>query len=491
FALEMELFGENPHLSHAVNVLIYILLVLVMFSIFRRMFPPGKQPWWEFAAFTAMLLYAAHPLHTEVVANIKGRDELLSALFGFLALRLALGQGADLRWKGGTGIALFLFLALMSKENAVAFLAIIPLALFWKGERRLRPLLAYLPALLVPLLAYLLIRLAVLGTPETGSSPELMDNPFLHASLNERYGTILRTFGDYYRLMLYPAVLTWDYYPYHIPLTRLFTSHALLPLALTLALLLLAILGIKRRATASFGLLFFFIAFFPVSNIPVNLGAFMAERFLFLPSTGLCLALAATFSGLSARLSEGKKALVPALILVMLTFFSYHTYTRNKVWKDDFTLYTHDVRISSNSAKSNNIAAKFYAYEARNAQDTLLRREYFDTALTLFRQAVRIHPAFMDAWFHYGNTWYEGRGLLDSTLGCYSRVLALDPKEPNVWNNLRRLADAGSMEDRMKVRGMILQRQPRDTASLRALGRMYLSSGRLGEALPYFRRWSH
>lgn len=487
FAIEYELLGENPHLSHFLNMILYALLVLVMFSAFRRMFPQGGQKWWEYAVFTGMLLYAAHPVHTEVVANIKGRDELLAALFGFLALRQALISSAGLRWKSAAGIVLLLFLALMSKENAAVFVVLIPLALYWTGIRKARPLISYTALLFLPFLVFFLIRWAVLGTLDPGSSMELMDNPFLHASLNERYGTILRSFGDYYRLMLYPAVLTWDYYPYHIPLTGLLTYHALVPLAITLALLILAVKGIKERSIASFGLLFFFISFFPLSNIPVNLGAFMAERFLFLPSAGLCLALGALLSWLAVKLTEGKKALVPAILLLTIAFFVYRTYERNKVWKDDFTLYTHDVLISANSAKSNNIAAKFYAYEARNATNASIKQEYYDQALTLFRRAVEIHPAFMDAWFHYGNTWYEVRNQLDSTLYCYGKVLSLDVEEPNVWNNLYRLADAGTLDDRRKVRMMILEYRPADKASLDALGRMYLSEGRLDEALPLFR----
>ena len=238
----------------------------------------------------------------------------------------------------------------------------------------------------------------------------------------------------------------------------------------------------------SFGILYFFLTIFMVSNLVFNVGAFMAERFLFLPSAGLCLAAGGGLSLLAGSLSPARKHLVPLIVATMALFFMYRTIERNKVWKDDFTLYTHDVKVSANSAKGNNIAAKFYAYEAGQSEDTTRRSEYYDEALRLFRRAVQIHPDFIDAWFHLGNTWYAARRELDSTLACYAEVFRLDPEEPNTWTNLRQLATAGSMDQRVKVREFILRYQPDDVQSLDALGSMLVSQERSTEALPLFRR---
>lgn len=486
FAIEYELLGENPHFSHFLNLLLYALMVVVAYKVLRRMFPTCRQ-WYYAPLFFGMLLYAVHPVHTEVVANIKGRDEILAGLFSFLALRSAFRMKEKGGWMPLAGMMSWFFLALMSKENAAAFLLIIPLSLYFSGSKRLAFIFRQSLWLFLPLLLFALIRFWVLGGISTGASTELMDNPFLHASLSEKYGTIFRTFGDYYRLMVYPAALTWDYYPYHIPLTPLLSWHALLPLAITLALLAYAFRRLKARSMDSYGILFFFLSFLMVSNLVFNVGAFMAERFIFLPSLGGCLALGYGAAGLREKLSPEKKGLVPALIGVMLVFFLYKTFERNKVWKDDYTLYTHDVQISANSAKSNLIAAKFYAWKAGQLEDTASIASHFDLALHHFGRAVDIHPAFMDAWFHFGNTWYTARGELDSTLSCYEKVLALDPEEPNVWHNLERLASAGSREARMKVHRFMMERRTPGAKDLAAYAELLLAGGAQEEALPYLK----
>jgi tetratricopeptide (TPR) repeat protein len=487
FAIEYEFLGENPHFSHFLNLLLYALMVVVAYRVLSRIFPPGKQ-WYYAPLFLGMLLYSVHPVHTEVVANIKGRDEILAGLFSLLALRSAFRMKEKGGWLPVVGMMTWFFLALMSKENAAAFLIIIPLSLYFSGSKRPAFLLRQGLWLFLPLALFALIRFWVLGGISTEASSELMDNPFLHASLSERYGTIFRTFGDYFRLMVYPAVLTWDYYPYHIPLTPLLSWHALLPLAITLALLVHALRKLKSRTMDSYGILFFFLGFFMVSNLVFNVGAFMAERFIFLPSLGLCLAMGYGAVELRARLSPEKKGLVPALIGVMLIFFLYKTLERNQVWKDDFTLYTHDVQVSANSAKSNLIAAKFYAWEAGQEEEDAQKAFLFDQALFHFGRAVDIHPAYMDAWFHFGNTWYTARGELDSTLQCYGRVLALDKDEPNVWHNLERLAAAGARESRMKVQRFMMEWRSPEAKDLSAYAELLLAGGEQEEALPYLKK---
>ena len=82
FAIENEFFGQNPHISHFVNIVLYALLLILLFFLLVRLFQniPRK------IIFFIMLLFAAHPLHTEVVASLKNREELLCFIFGIAAV---------------------------------------------------------------------------------------------------------------------------------------------------------------------------------------------------------------------------------------------------------------------------------------------------------------------------------------------------------------------------------------------------------------------
>ena len=85
FAVEQQLFGDNAPLRHAVNVLLYAATAVLLLWLLRAHLLRDSA--W---ALLATILFVVHPVHTEVVANIKGRDEILSFLFFVLTLAFAL-----------------------------------------------------------------------------------------------------------------------------------------------------------------------------------------------------------------------------------------------------------------------------------------------------------------------------------------------------------------------------------------------------------------
>ncbi|NND35095.1 MAG: hypothetical protein HKN76_21090 [Saprospiraceae bacterium] len=131
FAVYYSLFGLNPLVGHLSNILLYALLVCSLFFVIRHFtsisFPLGMSQ--HFAAVAA-LLFAAHPVHTEVVANIKGLDEILVLLFGIWSLYFAHLSMSRKNVRASIASGILFFLALLSKENALAFLGVIPLTLF-------------------------------------------------------------------------------------------------------------------------------------------------------------------------------------------------------------------------------------------------------------------------------------------------------------------------------------------------------------------------
>ena len=147
FALETELFGQSPFIGHLVNILLFGACCLLFFYVLLRLFPPDE--WGQnalYAAFAAGLVFAAHPIHVEAVANIKGRDEILSLLGSLGALYLALSAFRNKNYLLHIGGALSLFAALLSKENAITYIALLPLTLWFVGQRSLgKVVLSLLP----------------------------------------------------------------------------------------------------------------------------------------------------------------------------------------------------------------------------------------------------------------------------------------------------------------------------------------------------------
>ena len=127
FAIEYGLWGQNPHMSHFINVVLYALILLFLFKNLRKIF---KKTHILFLP-AVVLLFVAHPIHTEVVASLKNRETLLSFLFSLVALTSFL-KWMDKRrkWFVITGVFFFI-LAFLSKQDSVTFAAAIPLAMFF------------------------------------------------------------------------------------------------------------------------------------------------------------------------------------------------------------------------------------------------------------------------------------------------------------------------------------------------------------------------
>jgi len=151
FAIEHGLFGESPRCSHLINILLHSLTVLLVFGVARML---SAQSSILFAVLAA-LLFAAHPIHTEVVANIKNRDELLALFFILMSLFFMLKA---LKTNGWTYywicIPVFLILSLLSKASGAAFLFLIPFYGLLRKETSYAQLLGLLISALVPLTIY-------------------------------------------------------------------------------------------------------------------------------------------------------------------------------------------------------------------------------------------------------------------------------------------------------------------------------------------------
>lgn len=407
FAVEYGIIGDlNPTVSHFINILLYaltgIMLMMVLVMLFRNY---RGNPWWLSIPFVASIIFIAHPIHTEAVANIKGRDEIMSMLFSLGALYGALRFADQGQRKWLVMTVLTYFLGLLSKENAITFLAVIPVTLYFFGHNQWPKIKTIILWLLLATLAYLILRFNTAGVPKF-SQPinDLMNNPFLGMKPAEKFGSIMYTLGKYIALMFWPHPLSHDYYPYAIPKIPIF---ALIPLISLVGYILLLYTGFKgwvKKSIYSYSILFYLITLSIVSNIVINLGTFMNERFIFMASAGFCIALAYFLvEHLPSLFSKGKITGI-VLALVATLGLGFKTYDRVPVWKDALSLNQAAVAVSSNSARANSFmsTALFEKYKETinpNAykdltpqqKDLLKQTEYYAN------KAVSIVPDYQNA----------------------------------------------------------------------------------------------
>ena len=143
FAIEHQFFGDNPYISHFFNLLLYALCCVILYRVLLKIIPG------QLLSACITLLFVANPTHTEVVCSIKNRDEILSLLFGLLAVYAALKAVVGKKWYVLLVPAFFLF-ALLSKTTVISFVIIIPVILIFFTQAGFKQIMLISLLLLVP-----------------------------------------------------------------------------------------------------------------------------------------------------------------------------------------------------------------------------------------------------------------------------------------------------------------------------------------------------
>lgn len=452
FAIEKEIFGEGPAKHHFFNLLYYILTAFVLYLFLKKLFPENKKYPWLSIPIIATLLFMAHPVHTEVVANIKGRDEIMSFLGALLAGYAYLQYLNNPKNKFLILTFIAMFAGLLSKENAITWLAVIPVAGLFFKEKSLRKHVKPFLSLLFASAVFLLIRQSVLGWGSSGTDQiarELMNNPFLMVEGNERIGTIMLTLLVYLRLLVFPHPLTYDYYPFHIEYMSLNEGLPLLSLLIHISMfviMLWALLAfIKKQVKpwlkmAGLITIMYLAPLSVVSNIFFPVGSFMNERFIYFSSLAFVLLIAVIMDYVANREREDRpvlKNVVSIVLVVVMGLYSVKTIARNQVWENDFTLFTTDVETSVNSAKSNTSAGGKLIEKAKSIKDTEKSDEMLDQAIIYLNRALEIHPAYVDAMLLLGNAHYQKDLDVVKAVDWYAEILKRRPYHTHAIQNTK------------------------------------------------------
>ncbi len=442
FAIEWQLSPNKPFLGHLMNVLFYALSCVLLFIMLMRYIKMNV-----YVLFFAVLLFAVHPIHTEVVANIKSRDEIMSTLFLILSL---LTVSSYLNSKKILSLLLSVvcfFLALLSKESAIVYVALVPIVIYFFSEVSLKENLKITATIAVTAFVYLFIHLKVMGAI---GIPNIhpTDNPILMAtSFLQQKETAILILGKYLLLLFFPHPLSSDYSFNVIPIvTSAANAGFLISLLLHVTLLIYALKQFKKKDFLSFCILFYFISMAIASNIFMIIGTNMAERLLYFPSIGFCLAMAYllakaakldlknTAAKLSAVLNSNKGII--AGLVVVLILFSIKTIARNKDWKTGVGLYEKDLKTVPNSSHlllfhADNLTLKDSLVGLSDEQ----RKNHFAIAQREIDKAISIYEQLPDAHNVAGRIWYEYKNY-DAALKEYSRAMALNPGMANYHNNV-------------------------------------------------------
>ena len=414
FAIEKSLFDLSPAISHTIQALLYAILLTLLILWLELLFHEHRK--W---VFWICLLFALHPIHTEVVANLKGRDDLLAMLF-FCAAAWQYTKWMDNGRIHSLSISTLLFLgALFSKESAVTFLAIFPLISWYKNQTLSKGIVGF-GAVLAPTTLFLLIRTWVLSSLDEVDSgvANLLQNS-LHESTNwtERLVTAANIQGLYLQKLFLPWNLSHDYSFNAIPVVGFESVKGILLVLTLFALIVGGIFFAWKRNWIGFGILFYFITISAVSNFFILIGAMAAERFVFAPSLGWSVAIVAILLGskqIHSTFTNEKYRIV--VLSALAAIFAVLTADRIPDWKSNFTLFTADVDKVPESARAQYNAGSTMIDEAKiNRKDAA---SLTSEAQRHLKRAIEIWPAYQDAYNNLGISYMNSQEF-DSAYELY------------------------------------------------------------------------
>ena len=429
----------------------------------------------------AALLFACHPVLSEAVDCISYNEDLLAAFFFLLALlcyikATARDKKSDLAYYI---FSLIFFLGgLLSKEMAITLPVLVLLydVVFREiGDRQtfsklilntIRQRKFYYGGYVAVSLFYLSLRFLILVNPKPSAAHS-------YGSLIERIIYLPDHIFNYIKMAIFPLNLNADHvfaYP-----QRFFEVTNVISIVIIAGLLVLSFWIYKRSKELSFGMWWFFVTLFPVTNL-IEIANPIADRYLYLPLVGFCMVISIILTDTLSRLAglNGTKIgmLRAFIIILILGFYASVTITRNRDWKDDFSLWTKTLKSSPNSAIVHGNLGRAY-------QNQGLLKE----AIAAYRTAIQVNPADYKAYYNLG-TLYEEQASLKTAIRYYKKATEINPEFLNSHFNLASIyAQMGLLDEAVPHLEKAVAINPEDFEARNNLGVIYARQGKLDQAL--------
>ncbi len=403
YALDYLLWGSSPAGFHAINILIYWLTVMAVFSLALSIAAltgvsaeENRESRALLTGLVTALLFCVHPIHSEVVSFITCRNALLSTLFFLLSASLYLRFLAAAAPRGGrlyfyAGALVCYFCSIFSKATGIILpLILVICVLLCKKRNRIKSLLPTVPFFLLSIAVFFLLTAIA---SEANIIREGFDDWSVNGWITKIVKAVQITIFYLWKLIApygysaeYDVTFAWS------PATLPF----LLCAAVLAALAVLAFCTRKTRPYIIFGLGWYLVTLIPVLNF-FTTRPIVADRYAFLPSFGFFFIVASAGVELSARIN---RKLLLAMLIALISVWGGVTIGRNTVWFSEQTLWQDTIRVSPRSAKAYTNLGRIY-----------FSKGDYDRAFSLFASAMEVDGADPSYYYFMGFRAYTRQDL--------------------------------------------------------------------------------
>jgi protein O-mannosyl-transferase len=460
FAAEYLWGNGMPEYFHKWNIF-YMILCCCMFYWLLLLATKGN---WVLS-FAISALFAVHPIHSEVVANIKSLDEILGGI-GVLGALICFHYYA----KNGNIllllVALFSYcIGIFSKESTIVAVALAPLYMYYFTDADKKKIIIATIVMLLGAALFLYMRQHAIGwfLSKPQKDPSALDNVLAMTKLDQtKVGgyqmhlfipTVIYLMGYYVYTLFIPYPLSCDYSYASVNVEGLDSWKFWISFIMFAGLIYFAIKTIKQKNMIGFGILWFLIASSIISNLFIVIGTSFGERLMFLPSMGWAIAVAGALFWLFKYSSEQAKQLglldgflkhkvMMAIIIVVGIIYTNKTMSRNADWFKDFTLFSRDVEFFGESTHllfywGNHLSSSEY-HEILKSQGKGAAeiKDANYQAINTFKKSMSLYPALpSDGYNQYGKAYYN-LGNLDSADYYYKKAHVEDTTNSVFLNNI-------------------------------------------------------
>lgn len=382
YAVEAALFGQNAAVSHAINMLLYAITAMLLYYLLVYFW--GYEG--RYGAMLATLLFVCLPIHTEVVASAKSRDELLAFLCCLLSWHSYRRFVSSQQWWWIVVGMLFFWAACLSKPTIIPLTLLIPCSFYWLGKTQVRPTLVMGASLLLVFVSMYAINNAIDSADNIGGRVFLFfENPlFYDKSWLNRTATASYCLAKYGQLLLLPHPLLYYYGYNQIPIVGWSNPIALLSLVVHIGLVAAMLYYRQRQPVASFALFYYLCNVAMFANVVKPGPGIIAERFIYIASWGFCMLCAYGAVWWWQHRPQQRTWVVGATAVVLLAW-SVRTMVRCNDWRTNMQLFAHDMPYLQQSFKANLLYGSALL-AAPSTANLLLAEQHYQKALLLYDQ---------------------------------------------------------------------------------------------------------
>jgi tetratricopeptide (TPR) repeat protein len=452
--------------------LVYWLTLLIFSSPALKDYPITKHKK-SIALFTGWL-FVSHPLATQSVTYIVQRMAALAAMFYLLSLSLYTKARLSDRSKASKYLLLFGsfisgLLAIFSKENA--FTLPIAIALFEIYFINTKKISLNLRDYRISLLLVTIVGIVSIGFLKYSSNifkplpPDVVNDYRIVTSLNYLF-TQFSVIVKYICLLILPINQNLDY-DFKLA-NSFFELKTMLNFIILLSLFLLGVFLYKKHRLFSFGIMWFFLtlsiesSFIPISDL-------IFEHRTYLPSFGFLLVIS---SGIFLLLWDKYKMLALSIVYLIVGANSFLTFQRNKIWKNDLTLWGDAVSKSPQKARPYNHLGLAYYREGKS-----------DLAIIDYSKAIELQPNYAEVYNNRGIVLDE-QNKNKQAINDFSKSIELKPNSVGAYMNRGNVFNEEKNFDlALKDFDRAIELKPNLTSAFIIRGNIYFKSEKYDEAL--------